>query len=79
MTTNKKALLNEIEFEKDDDSNGHIDFITYFSNFRAANYSIDPLPSYQIKLKAGKIIPAIATTTSLICGQVFIEVLKYYL
>lgn len=79
MKNNKNAIVNEIEFEKDDDSNGHIDFIAYFSNFRAGNYSIEPLPSYQIKLKAGKIIPAIATTTSLICGQVFTEVLKYYL
>jgi hypothetical protein len=35
MKTNKNVIINEIEFEKDDDSNGHIDFITYFSNYRA--------------------------------------------
>ncbi len=32
--------MEEIEFEKDDDSNGHIDFIHYVSNFRAYNYNI---------------------------------------
>lgn len=71
--------IKEIEFEKDDDSNGHIDFITFFSNFRAENYSINQVAHHEVKLKAGKIIPAIATTTAMVCGQVFIEVCKYFL
>ena len=65
--------------EKDDDLNGHIDFITFYSNFRAQNYSIQKLSFHEIKIKAGKIIPAIATSTSMICGQVFIEICKYFL
>ena len=34
------CALSEIEFEKDDPSNGHIDFITAASNLRARNYGI---------------------------------------
>ena len=37
---NKPCKVNEIEFEKDDDKNGHIDFMSFYSNFRAQNYSI---------------------------------------
>lgn len=65
--------------EKDDDQNGHIDFITFYSNFRAQNYSIKKLSFHEIKIKAGKIIPAIATSTAMICGQVFVEICKYFL
>lgn len=46
MKSNKSSIVNEIEFEKDNDSNGHIDFISYFSNFRGTNYSIENLPTY---------------------------------
>lgn len=34
--------INAIEFEKDDDTNFHMDFITAASNLRAENYSIPP-------------------------------------
>lgn len=33
--------LTPIDFEKDDDTNHHIDFITAASNLRAENYSIE--------------------------------------
>ena len=34
--------LLQIKFEKDDDSNHHVDFIMAASNLRASNYGIEP-------------------------------------
>ena len=44
----EKSSLQAAEFEKDDDSNFHMDFITSCSNLRAENYDISPTDKHNV-------------------------------
>ena len=65
------------DFEKDDDQNGHIDLIYSMANLRARNYKLDEMDWITVKLKAGRITPALSTTTSCIAALQTIELVKY--
>ena len=68
--------LTPVEFEKDNDMNGQIDLIYSMSGLRALNYSLNPYDWITCKIKAGKIIPALSTTTSCISALQTLELLK---
>jgi len=63
----KLNIVPEI-FEKDNDSNNHIKFIYACSNLRAENYNINICDKLKVKFVAGKIIPAVTTTSACITG-----------
>ncbi|XP_066207217.1 ubiquitin-like modifier-activating enzyme 7 [Saccopteryx leptura] len=68
--------LEPLEFEKGDDSNFHVDFVTAAASLRAQNYGIPPANRTQSKRILGQIIPAIATTTAAVAGLVVLELFK---
>lgn len=68
-----------VEFEKDVDDNFHIDFLASMTNNRASNYGLKHMDWLTVKLKAGRIIPALATTTAAISGLQTIEMIKVLL
>ena len=72
-----KFNSNGLEFEKDLDTNNHIKYVQSTSNSRALNYSIPMASFYETKGIAGRIIPALATTTSIVSSLIVIEALKY--
>ena len=70
-----KDLTPEV-FEKDEDGNGHIDFMYSCGNLRALNYKLDEMEWIKVKLKAGRIVPALATTTAAVSGLQTVEIIK---
>jgi ubiquitin-activating enzyme E1 len=66
--------LTPIDFDKDIDD--HMLFVTACSNLRALNYSIPTEDTHRSRAIAGRIIPAIATTTALVTGLICLEMYK---
>lgn len=72
----EKNLVKSDEFEKDNDANFHIDFMYSMGNCRASCYKLEPMDWITVKLKAGRIVPALATTTASISGLQALELVK---
>ncbi|KAL6902308.1 hypothetical protein ACP4OV_005184 [Aristida adscensionis] len=68
--------MKPIHFEKDNDMNFHMDLITGLANMRARNYGIQEVDKLKAKFIAGRIIPAIATSTAVATGLVCLELYK---
>jgi len=74
----KRFKMNPIVFEKDNDKNYHIDFIHAAANLRASAYGIKTVSRLDSKLIAGKIVPAIVTTTAAVVGFANLELYKIH-
>ncbi|XP_036790262.1 ubiquitin-like modifier-activating enzyme 6 [Oncorhynchus mykiss] len=74
--TPERLRMSPQVFEKDDDLNGHMDFVASASSLRARMYSIEVADRLKTKRIAGKIIPAIATATAAVAGLVSLELVK---
>ena len=70
--------MNVVDFEKDDDKNFHIDFIHSAANIRAAAHKIETVDRLECKLVAGRIIPAMITTTAVVAGLSCLEMIKIH-
>ena len=79
VDTSRLQAATAHDFEKDDDKNFHVDFLTCATNVRSWNFGIKESARAHVKVTAGKIIPALATTTAMICGLVDIEFCKLVL
>ncbi len=70
------ARLIPEEFEKDDTTLGHVSFATHLSNMRCVNYNLLQVSELEVQKVAGRIVPALATTTSIVAGLVCLEMVK---
>jgi len=50
--------------------------MTAAANLRATNYEIELADEFRVRQTAGRIVPAMATTTAMITGNVLIELYK---
>lgn len=64
------------EFEKDNDKNCHVDLLQAMTNCRAENYALAGMEWMDVKIKAGRITPALVTTTAIVAGLQTLEAVK---
>ncbi|XP_068838031.1 ubiquitin-like modifier-activating enzyme 7 isoform X4 [Capricornis sumatraensis] len=75
-TWSKGPSLEPLTFEKDNDSNFHVDFVVAAASLRAQNYGIPVASHAETKRIVGRIIPAVVTTTAAVAGLVGLELYK---
>ena len=69
----KQIKFNPRQYEKDTIDINEINFMYYSSILRANNYNIPKLDKMKIKLIAGKIMPALITSTASISGLLALQ------
>ena len=70
----RKLQVGSLDFDKDDDD--ALNFVTAAANLRSHCYGIEQLSRFDIKQKAGNIIPAIATANAIVAGLIVVEAIK---
>ena len=75
LEESKLCLVIPQEFKKNY-TNFHIDFIYVYVNCRSSNYVLNPMDWITTKIKTGRIIPTLVTTTSLIAGLQILKLIK---
>lgn len=74
LSENKKEInYSPIQYDKDTTDVNIINYVSYTSNLRAKNYNIENLEKVKIKIIAGKIMPALITSTSSIAGLLALQ------
>ena len=76
MSPNEDISLQQVEFEKDDEKNGHVAFVTAASNLRALCYGIAPVDAMETRRVAGKIVAAMISTTAFVSALSCVELVK---
>lgn len=76
-TTLGGLTLRSVDFDKDVDDQMRV--ISACANLRARNYRISEVDLHRSRGIAGKIMPAIATTTALVTGHICLELFKVLL
>lgn len=74
--SSRLSAFSAVDFEKDDDANGHVALLAAASCLRALNYGLAEVEALEVKRIAGAITPAMVTTTALVSGLSAIELLK---
>lgn len=69
-------IIKKIDFEKDNDMLGHVQWLLTSSNIRNYQYKIEQADLFTTRKIAGNIIPAMITTTSLVSGYQILEYIK---
>ncbi|GBG84988.1 hypothetical protein CBR_g39452 [Chara braunii] len=68
--------LTPVDYDKDDERNLHVEFVSAAANLRALNYGIPTTNKLQARLVAGKIQPSIITSTAVAAGLMCLEIYK---
>jgi ubiquitin-activating enzyme E1 len=69
-------VIESVEFEKDDENNGHVAFVTAASNLRALAYGIPTASAVETRRVSGNIVPAMITTTAVVSALSCLELTK---